>query len=233
LTWNCNGALRKKFSYLLRFDADILVIQECEKPSSVVKGSPEYREFSSNSLWTGKVNNRGLGIFAKHNLPLERLDWNHMFRDRVLQWFLPVRIDGTNDIVAVWNHHAEAEAFSYIGQFWQFIQNNRGLLADSIICGDFNSNSIWDKWDRWWNHSDCVRELSQMSIHSVYHSIHGISQGEEVQKTFYLHRKPDKGYHIDFIFAKDELISRTKRLDYGDFSEWKAKSDHVPIVWEF
>ena len=30
ITWNCNGALRKKFKGLLDYNADLLVIQECE-----------------------------------------------------------------------------------------------------------------------------------------------------------------------------------------------------------
>jgi exonuclease III len=30
ITWNCNGALRKKFTNLLDYNADIYIIQECE-----------------------------------------------------------------------------------------------------------------------------------------------------------------------------------------------------------
>ena len=33
ITWNCNGAFRKKFESLVDEDADILVIQECENPA--------------------------------------------------------------------------------------------------------------------------------------------------------------------------------------------------------
>ena len=32
ISWNCNGALWKKFNLLEKLDADILVIQECEDP---------------------------------------------------------------------------------------------------------------------------------------------------------------------------------------------------------
>lgn len=31
-TWNCNGALRKKFGALEKLQTDIYVIQECENP---------------------------------------------------------------------------------------------------------------------------------------------------------------------------------------------------------
>ena len=32
ITWNCNGAFRKKYHTLDKYHADILIIQECGKP---------------------------------------------------------------------------------------------------------------------------------------------------------------------------------------------------------
>jgi endonuclease/exonuclease/phosphatase family metal-dependent hydrolase len=218
----------------MKYEADIYVVQECENPTCISKKSSAYQLFSQNILWTGKNKHRGLGVFAKSNISLEKLTWNHLHRGRDVQWFLPVRIQNQFNIVAVWNHHADAEAFPYIGQFWLFLQNNKTAFRNCIICGDFNSNSIWDKWDRWWNHSDCVKELSELGIRSVYHQMNSIEHGSEPQKTFFLYRHPQKSYHIDYIFAPLDIISNeSNHLEYGIFDEWKNVSDHVPILWDW
>ena len=32
LSWNCNGKFREKYKEISKYNADIYVIQECEKP---------------------------------------------------------------------------------------------------------------------------------------------------------------------------------------------------------
>jgi hypothetical protein len=219
---------------LIEYEADLYVIQECENPDFISNKKDEYKLLTKNCVWTGNNKNKGLGVFAIDSYSINKMNWNNRYRGRELQWFLPITFDNKYKIIAVWNHHADAEAFPYIGQFWLYLQNNKEFFANSIICGDFNSNSIWDKWDRWWNHSDCVKELYELGIYSVYHHIHGVDQGAEPQKTFYLHRNPEKGYHIDYFFADSKFVQNGQnRLEFGQFAFWKEFSDHVPILWEF
>lgn len=231
VSWNCNGALRKKIHKLSTLQADVYIIQECENPNVSKGKGEEFRSFSENNLWIGKSNHKGLGVFARNSVRLERLNWNHSFRGRELQWFIPFSINNASNVVAVWNHHAAAKAFSYIGQFWLYMQNNKDKFKKSIICGDFNSNTIWDHWDRWWNHSDVVRELEALEIVSLYHAQTGEEQGKEKQPTFYMHRNSEKPYHIDYAFISRSIMNGSM-IKIGSPSEWLELSDHMPLVIE-
>ena len=95
--------------------------------------------------------------------------------------------------------------------------------------GDFNSNAIWDREHRERNHSVVVQQLMDLGLSSAYHFMNNEMQGEETQKTFYLHRNAEKGYHIDYCFlSPNRLIS----FEVSDKNVWLEYSDHVPIVVE-
>lgn len=227
VSWNCNGAFRNKYQYLEYLDADILIIQECEDPK--ISKYSTYKAWASNHLWIGNNKNSGLGVFAKNKIPIKSLDWESLD----LELFLPFFANETYTILAVWTKQANSPTFQYIGQLWKYLQSHSSKLSESnaIICGDFNSNVCWDKWDRWWNHSDVVSDLEKLNIHSVYHHINNEGQGQESSPTFYMHRKIDKSYHIDYAFASKALLPSAK-LDIGKPDEWLKLSDHMPIIFD-
>lgn len=224
VTWNCSGAFRRKFEQIDALDADILVIQECEDPA---QSSADYQAWASDYLWIGHGKNKGVGVFPRRRQSIERLDWP----DNNFQYFLPVRINQTIDVLAVWTQQASPSKFGYIGQFWHYLQlHKQSLGADTIICGDLNSNQIWDKPGRPWNHSECINELRELGFVSLYHHAKRELQGKESSPTFFLHRNKEKPYHIDYVFAHQErLASNWENAHVGDASDWLPLSDHMPV----
>jgi exonuclease III len=87
VTWNCNGAFRKKFHSIMNLDADLFVIQECENPAET--RDKDYIEWASNYLWIGSTKNKGLGIFASPNIKLDSLHWRDTYTDHTVKHFLP------------------------------------------------------------------------------------------------------------------------------------------------
>ncbi|WP_299756687.1 endonuclease/exonuclease/phosphatase family protein [uncultured Pontibacter sp.] len=231
LTWNCNGAFRKKFENLLDFRADIYIIQECEDPEQTQHKA--YRKWAQNYLWVGSSKNRGLGIFAGEHIKLQPLDWSNTFIDHTVRHFLPCLVNDDFQLIGVWAHQNDSPTFGYIGQVWKYLQVNKPRLQKALLAGDFNSNKIWDQWDRWWNHSDVVKELSELGIESLYHKHHQEEQGQESIPTFYFNRKHDRPYHIDYMFGSSEFLSTLVKLEISKKEEWLQVSDHLPIFGEF
>lgn len=226
VTWNCNGGLWKKFEALSTLEADLFVIQECEDPERSNRES--YRNWARNFLWKGDNKNKGIGFFAKKGIILEQLNWSNLYESHEVKYFLPVLVNGQIKMLGVWAHSNNSPTFGYIGQFWKYLKLNLNNLSESIILGDFNSNKIWDRWDRWWNHSDVIKELASIKIKSLYHTFYNEAQGTESMKTYYMYRDKSKGYHIDYIFSSEQYSKKIKSLAIGDL-DWLEHSDHLPL----
>ena len=100
------------------------------------------------------------------------------------------------------------------------------------MVGDVNSNVRWDKWDRWWNHSDVVRELGGLGTESAYHHARSVAQGDEPEPTLFLQRNTQKPYHIDYVFLPKAWLDGCS-VRIGDPAEWLELSDHMPVIVEF
>ncbi len=195
-------------------------------------------------MWQGETKNKGIGIFSRNGHKIKLSKWDGEFSisgidnsSKSLSWssdelqsFLPLMIDEKYILVAIWTKKANSPNFGYIGQLWKYIQiHKEKIKRDNIIlCGDFNSNTIWDEPDRWWNHSDVVKELAEIGISSLYHHLTGEPQGKEKQKTFYMYRKHNKPYHIDYVFISNALLD-TSSLKVHGCKNWLECSDHVPL----
>ncbi len=240
VSWNCGGALRNKTNRIDQLSADILIIQECEDPQFK---SNDYNDWAGEYLWKGNSRHKGIGVFSKNGVKIEKLDWAgsfsvkgfrkqhpaHQWKTEELEFFLPFRVNDSFNILAVWTKGAAV--YKYIGQLWRYIQLHHEQITSSpvLIVGDLNSNKIWDKDGRWWNHTDVVSELADDGIISLYHDYYSEEQGKETRPTFYLQRNRDKAYHIDYAFASREFHNNSK-VAIGNMEDWLEVSDHMPLI---
>ncbi len=88
VTWNCQGAFRKKYSVIARRAPDLAVIQECEHPDKLKwQGALPP---PTSQLWFGENANRGLGIFSWSNLEFSP----DACYDPSIHYCVPVKVSG-------------------------------------------------------------------------------------------------------------------------------------------
>ena len=227
VSWNCAGAFREKYTSIIEEDADIYVICECEDPARAkVK---EYVEFAGdNYFWTGNLHYKGLGIFAKDNIKLEKLD---EYCDTEFKNFIALRVNDSFNLLGVW---AMPE---YVEMIHDYFDTNENLFDENLVmCGDFNSNVIWNNEHKTKDDEGNAKDQTNLNIKlnnkgliSAYHDLNNEKQGKETQYTFYIYRHLDKPYHIDYVYAGKNVVTDLK---IGDADKWIEYSDHVPLTFK-
>jgi len=232
ITWNCQGAFRKKAEVILSHKPDILVVQECERTDKQVYSSKVV--LPKDFYWHGDNVHKGIGVYSYSDYRFTLLpDFNSAYR-----YVLPFNVTGRGQsfiLFAIWAmNNKENRDASYIGQVWLAINYYKKLLRkETILTGDFNSNKIWDYEDKVGTHSDVVRMLADNNIHSIYHRHLGFEQGKEKHPTFFLYRKQNKSYHIDYCFASENIANKVESVKIGTYKKWIAYSDHSPLEITF
>jgi hypothetical protein len=102
--------------------------------------------------------------------------------------------------------------------------------GDTLVVGDFNSDTIWDDLHRPNHHSALVARLADLGLTSVYHALRGEHHGGETLPTYFYWRRHDRAFHIDFLFAPTAWIGAETTIHVGTFDDWISASDHVPLV---
>jgi exodeoxyribonuclease-3 len=232
ITWNCNMAFRKKAEIVRIYQPDILIVPECEHPDKLI--FPEGIPQPTDSLWFGHNANKGLAIFSYNGFRLKTLDGHNP----ELKTIVPVEVKAGEfkfNLFAIWANNPGDRDGQYITQVWKALHYYQDAIREkeTILIGDFNSNTIWDKPRREGNHSTVVEHLKAKGIFSVYHHYFNLNQGQEVHPTLYMYRHKDKPYHIDYCFASEDLVKHLTGVEIGDFDSWNKFSDHVPVIISF
>ena len=219
LTWNCNLQFSKKSELIKLFDADVIVIQECERLSI------DYFE-GYQFFWTGKNEMKGLAIVVRGSNSFIVEGSESRFA-----YFLPVQTE-QGLVIGVWafNHRAKkfgTQISGYISDALSFYDSRISDTSKVVIAGDFNNGPRWDLRGFHKNNFRFVQaQLEEKGFRSSYHVHSKEFFGEESMSTYFHQRDPDKKYHIDYVFSKGFQVDEVK---VGDFKEWCALSDHVPL----
>lgn len=169
-------AFRKKADHILKYQPDILIVPECEHPDKLKffdkSGSP------ASIIWSGDNLNKGIGVFSYNNYQLKI----HPSHEPGFKHIIPISVTGGETdftLFAIWANNPLDKGFQYVGQIWKALRHYDELLNQppSVLSGDFNSNTIWDKPRREGNHSTVVSLLEKRNIHSSYH--HFLSSNRE------------------------------------------------------
>src|SRR5678815_2922674 len=226
ITWNCNMAFRKKADIILKHQPDILIVPECEHPNKLIFTAETQKP--TDSLWFGQNLNKGLGIFFYFFFRFKVLD----IHNESFKMVVPIAVSNEQfdfTLFAIWANNSEDRDGHYITQVWKAINHYDTRITNrrTILVGDFNSNTIWDKPRREGNHSTVVKQLEARDIYSVYHKYFNQTQGSERHPTLYMYRQKDKPYHIDYCFASKDMVDHLKSVEVGEYEFWCKYSDHV------
>lgn len=232
IAWNCNMAFRKKAEFILAYNPDIAVISECESPEKLK--FPDGIQVPTDILWYGTNPNKGLGIFSYSDYRFELLNsHNPNFKN-----ILPIAVKGGKidfTLFAIWANNPADKDGAYVTQVWKAIHFYDDLIQEkqTILMGDFNSNTIWDKPRREGNHSNVVDKLGSKNIFSTYHKFFNQIQGKEQHPTLYMYRHENKPYHLDYCFASNDFIEVLENVEIGNYQDWTLYSDHKPLIIKF
>ena len=225
-------AFRKKAGLLLGLQPDIVIVPECEHPDKL-KFSNDTRQ-PSDMLWFGNNLNKGLGIFSYSGFRLKV----HKKHNPDFRMIVPITVTGGATkflLYAIWANNPIDPDGQYVEQVWKAIHHYKRYMSNkqTILIGDFNSNTIWDRKRRAGNHSNVVKRLEEKGIYSCYHLHHKQMQGKEQHPTYYLYRHQDKPYHLDYCFVSADLSERIKSVQIGEYDYWSPYSDHMPVIITF
>lgn len=227
VTWNCQGAFGRKQAAVLAFRPDVLIVPESERDFSQ-SNSVDTPAFRSHA-WAGENRRKGLGVFSYGDYSV-KLHETYEPRHR---WVVPLAVEGPYQftLFAVWTlPHAQSKL--YVHCLFEALESYAELLRSPrvIWAGDFNNNFSLDKSRHSLKFADFVARMAELDLLSLYHLQSGSAHGEEPESTFFLYRRIENPFHIDFIFASAAVRNLGFDISLGQHAEWTHLSDHMPLL---
>lgn len=177
ISWNCAMGFAKKRHLVQALNPDIAILPETSQRDIEETEAPF-------KAWVGSNPHKGLGIVGYTNRSYTLHE-----AGTLLPWHIPFSVDGLN-VIGLWSHIRDKD-LKYVRVTHDVIDRHASFLssAPSLVIGDFNSNTVWDREHPGRSHSMLVKKLEALGLHSVYHESQGLLHGEEVIKTYFTRRK--------------------------------------------
>jgi exodeoxyribonuclease-3 len=150
-------AFRKKAEFILTEQPDILIVPECENQERLAFGLESQQR--TDKFWYGNNPHKGIRVFSFGDFKIKRLD----IHNPDFKYVLPLSIynEKINLTVFAIRLQKPEKQDCYTEQVWNAVHFYGNLLDNDIVIlvGDFNSNSIWNKPNRIYNHTNLVDYL--------------------------------------------------------------------------
>jgi len=234
IAWNCNMCFRNKIDALLELSPQLVVVPECENIEKL-KESADFH-LIKDAIWHGDNKHKGIGVFSfSSNIKLRTAEW---YNDNY-KYIVPIHVELEDEswlIFAIWACNPKLSKYSYVEQIYQAILYYSNYISEpnTLLIGDFNSNTIWDKeHQKYGSHSMLVNLLESFKITSSYHTFYDEQHGSETTPTLYMYRHIDKPYHIDYSFLSANFYNRLQNVQIGQPEVYLSNSDHMPLILDF
>jgi len=210
------------FSTLKNLDADVLIIQECEKVSRNYFDGFDFH-------WVGRNERKGLGVLTRGASTFSE----EIYRSDLI-YFIPIRYKDFF-ILGAWAFNGRAQKFGSeaSGYFLDVMDHYSKHIETSdkvVVAGDFNNGPQWDTPGHRNNFVGIDHRLNELGLSSAYHASFSEEFGKETSSTYFHQRNPQKPFHIDYIYSNLKPI---EPVVVGNFMDWSKFSDHVPVIAEF
>ena len=221
VTWNCcRGGFDAKVRALDGLRYDIALVQEIARPDG--RNRP-------TRLWVGDKPTHGVAAVAANGFTLRR----HRSPLGPLDPVVPIQVSGPRsfNLIAVWGRQESR----YIRGVHARLVALKGVVRrrPTVIAGDFNSNTIWDKPRAPIDHSRFVAWMrEELGLVSAYHAHFGEAHGMESTPTYFHTWQRPKPYHIDYVFIPEAWRNRLANVYVGGYEDWSKLSDHRPLSVE-
>ena len=222
VTWNCcRGPFERKAEALRRLKPDIAILTETARPK---EGDTPQR------LWFGGARGSGIVVLARTGFTLER---EHESAASDSDPVRAIRVGGAASfhLMAVWGRQNS----DYIRGVYDRVaeQLDFAKRRPTVLAGDLNSNTIWDRPRARMDHSRFVTWLgAELDLVSAYHEHRGEAHGKESKPTYYFLWNRARPYHIDYCFVPRAWCGGIRRVTVGGYDPWKKLSDHRPVMVE-